>query len=456
MNGSPQNGSLSASRQATAREFLTVVFRRKWLIIGLFVVTTLSVVAFSLTTPLVYVSVGRLLVKRGEQESVLAPYRRVFSDWEQELGSEIEVVKSSPVLQRAQEVLRQRAAAGGPHVRLAHNQVDVEVMGKSNVVAIAYQDADPVIARAACDAIIQAYIEYRQRSFAMPYPKQFFEQELGRVEQDLNHWTQLRSNFATREGIADLEEEQRSLIAQLGVQNQRLSDATAELEEARTERRLMQQLQERPDIDLPTLGERYTNESALVDIKRRLVAQEALLAELRERYREDSPEVVNALSTFETLRGMLKREVEARLQISGSRAQVLEARLAAIRRDRDSLQRRLDTMPDKAKQMQDMDREIALLKTRYQDLMSKSDQAMVTENTSPLVSMLLLSPAGAALPKNTRDYVRLALAPAFSLVVGVGLAFFIDGLDLTVRTAYQAEDAIELPVLASVPERRGG
>jgi capsular polysaccharide biosynthesis protein len=50
--------------------------------------------------------------------------------------------------------------------------------------------------------------------------------------------------------------------------------------------------------------------------------------------------------------------------------------------------------------------------------------------------------------------VRLLLAPAFSLLVGIAIAFFIDGLDLTVRTANQAEEYLDLPVLASLSERR--
>ena len=33
-------------------------------------------------------------------------------------------------------------------------------------------------------------------------------------------------------------------------------------------------------------------------------------------------------------------------------------------------------------------------------------------------------------------------------------AFFVDGLDLTVRTANQAEEYLDLPVLASLSERR--
>ena len=84
----------------------------------------------------------------------------------------------------------------------------------------------------------------------------------------------------------------------------------------------------------------------------------------------------------------------------------------------------------------------------------EGDKARITENTSAGVSVVLLSPAGPPVARNTKDYVRLALAPAFSLVVGIGLAFFIDGLDLTVRTANQAEEYLEIPVLASLSERR--
>jgi len=62
--------------------------------------------------------------------------------------------------------------------------------------------------------------------------------------------------------------------------------------------------------------------------------------------------------------------------------------------------------------------------------------------------------ASPAEPSNPLDLIRLALAPAFSLIVGIAIAFFIDGLDLTVRTANQAEEYLDLPVLASIGERR--
>jgi capsular polysaccharide biosynthesis protein len=68
----------------------------------------------------------------------------------------------------------------------------------------------------------------------------------------------------------------------------------------------------------------------------------------------------------------------------------------------------------------------------------------------------MLNPASPARQENTQDYVRIALAPAFALVVGIGLAFFVDGLDLTVRTSPQAEEEVRLPVLAAIRERKRG
>jgi capsular polysaccharide biosynthesis protein len=50
--------------------------------------------------------------------------------------------------------------------------------------------------------------------------------------------------------------------------------------------------------------------------------------------------------------------------------------------------------------------------------------------------------------------VRLALAPALSLLVGIGLAFFVDGLDTRLRTARDLEDTLDVPVLASLNERK--
>jgi uncharacterized protein involved in exopolysaccharide biosynthesis len=339
-------------------------------------------------------------------------------------------------------------------VEIAPKRVDAEVMGKSNVIAIGYSDRDPVVAQRVCDAVMRAYIEFRSQDMSLSDPRQFFDSELASVKGELDRKVEARRKYADGAGVRDLAEERRHLLNRMSVLNDHHDETAAELAEANTERQRMGELKAKENVDLPTFSSSSTNENALVVIKSKVIDQQVRVAQLRERYRDDSPDVVAANATLDTLRAMLDREVDARLAMADSRIQVLEARQKVNEAEAADLKGRLDPMADKETELGVLDRDISLLKGRYEDLMKRSDQARITEKTSVMLNLVLLSPASAAIPQNSRDYARLALAPAFSLVVGLGLAFFFDGIDVTVHSAGHAEEASELPVLAAIRERR--
>jgi len=442
-----------AGREATAREFLAVLFRRKNLVLGLFGVTTLTVLVIALTTPQVYVSEGRVLVRRGEQESSLFPNRQVLNDWEADLASEIEVAKSDAVLLRARALLKAEAGAHRA-IDIDPRQVDAAVIGKSTVVAIDYADLDPRVARTVCDALIRAYIDYRENTLSLTYPKGFFEGEIAKVRKDLDDWMEHRRAFADENHLANPDDQIRTMLNVEGDMERRRSDLSADLAQSRSTLDMMKRMSDRPDVDLPSLYGPGNGVDAIIQIKGKVLDQEGRLAQLRERYRDDSPEVQSALETLKTLRGLMQQEVANRVEVSQARINSLESGIRDLDSDIALRKAQLAAMPDLQVKLATMDREISVLKTRYEELSKSGDVARVTENTTPKLNVVLLSPAGPAESKTARDYVRLALAPAFSLVVGVGLAFFVDGLDLTVRTSGQAEEAVELPVLATLNERR--
>jgi polysaccharide biosynthesis transport protein len=442
----------SSSQRATAREFFAVVFRRRWIIIGLFATTLATVLVVTLGTPRYYVSSGQVLVRRGEQQSVMNPVRQVANEWEIELGNEVQTAKSWPVLQRAQKLLDDERGSQ-PAVALKGNQVGVEVTGKSNVLVIDYSDHDPRVAERACDALLRGYIDYRQ-SAQLSYPQRFFDREIKQASQEVQRWAELRREFANQSGIADLPGQRQSLIFVRGGLEESRAKSAGDLAEASSEYRIMGELRANPDVDQPNLLQPGAFDATLSLTGTKVIEQQSRIARLLELYRRDSPEVVNAQVTLDTLRGLLQREVEARYVIARSRVQVARAKLDATDHEIRELDAKLAQMPDFEARMAEMDNQIATWKQRYTDLARNSDQARVNENTVPLISVYLLNPASPARQENTQDYVRLGLAPAFSLVVGIGLAFFVDGLDLTIRTAPQAEEEVRLPVLAAIRERK--
>lgn len=218
----------------------------------------------------------------------------------------------------------------------------------------------------------------------------------------------------------------------------------------------MRRLASDPDIDLPTFdgANQFTNEQALVQLKMKVLEQQTRIAVLSETLRDDAPEMVGARQTLETLTGLLRKEVEARVRLAASRSQQIASRVASLDREITTIRAQLNDAPESLQHMEEIDGDLVALRRRLTEVTDARDQAAITMNTMADVNVVVLAPAGVAIPTNPLDVVRLLLAPAFSLLVGLAIAFFVDGLDLTVRTANQAEEYLDLPVLASMSERR--
>ncbi len=443
-------------RQASAREFLAVLFRRKWIIIGLFLVTTATVLSVALTTPTYFLSSGRILVKRGERQSVLRPDRQIFSDWEQELGSEMQIIKSVPVVKRARELMAVEAAKMHQTMTLDPGSIDVEVMGKSNVLAVGYTSIEPAVAQIACTSIMDAYIEYRRNRLTVESPSRFFEKGIADLQVAIAAKLEERRRYTELTGVAAPMAQTQNWLTQVSSLEGRRSDLAADLAASQSLEQAMKRLQQDGEIDLPTFDgvNQFTNESALITLKSRVVDQQAKIAVLTETLRDDAPEVVGARQTLETLQGMLRKEVDARVRMAGSKVSQLQSKVAVLDQEIATIRRQLVGAPENLKKMDEIDADLVALRARLKEVTDARDQAAITANTSQDVNVVLLAPAGVAAPSNPLDIVRLLLAPAFSLLVGIAIAFFVDGLDLTVRTANQAEEFLDLPVLASLSERR--
>jgi len=171
-------------------------------------------------------------------------------------------------------------------------------------------------------------------------------------------------------------------------------------------------------------------------------------------YVPQSRELLQMKSQVVQMEAQLAAEVNSRVVMAESQLRALEAKAAQVRLARAQGESRLATYPSRTARLSEIEMRIAALTRNYEDLSRASAQAKIAKATSPDWTVDLLTPAGRPYAKNQRDYVRLALAPIFSLIIGLGLAFFIDGLDATLKSPRETEEALELPVLASLTEHK--
>ena len=440
-----------------ARDFLAVLFRRRWIIGSVFAVTTLTVLAINLTQPLYYESTGKVIVKRGVKDNLLQGGMRTLT-WEEELASEVEVVKSGVIVRRAQTLLdEERAASHRPTMRIDPSRVDAKVVGESNVLAMSYESRDPKAAQDVTDALIQAYMDYRKTAYTLAFPKEFFDSELARVTQELQDWTDRRERYMRATQTVDLNIQGIQDVDFVRSQKLELARVDQELAQKRAEFASMRSLLAASTAaeDLPFSAEKTTGaDVVIIELKKKLSEARVRLRSMESVYMPQSSELTQQRAEVENLSKLLSNEVENRVRVAQADLSNLEARRAEIARALQEGNGRLSSYPERSAKLFEFGTRIDALQKSYEELSRSAGAAKIAKATSPDWTVALLTPASKPYPKNQRDYVRLALAPIFSLIVGLGLAFFIDGLDATLKNPRETEEALELPVLATLTEQR--
>jgi capsular polysaccharide biosynthesis protein len=84
--------------------------------------------------------------------------------------------------------------------------------------------------------------------------------------------------------------------------------------------------------------------------------------------------------------------------------------------------------------------------------MQRQKDAEISNAASPTQDITILASASKPYSKKTRDYVRLALGPLLSIIVGLGIAFFLESMDHSVKSRAEAEEYLSVPVLATISE----
>jgi uncharacterized protein involved in exopolysaccharide biosynthesis len=331
--------------------------------------------------------------------------------------------------------------------------------GKASVLVINYSAPDPKEAREALRALARAYMDWRGQVRTLPVVEGFFEEEIQGLRDRMTEWEQRRADFMTEEGIAELGAERESLLRQkedgeanLAVARAQIADYAARLEAMRN---LQMARKQNRQIEVAGLSDVQSNDDATLQlIRRELVTRRSEYYQRLGRYPDNHPEVLAARDALEDLQAQYDTELdnyirmlEARIDVSQARANSLEATVQAI-------DEQLTTYPDKEARLAQYDRILEALRRDYTTVVDRQITAKVEQTGRPEWTVILLSPASEAVQLRTRDLVRLLLVPLFAILLGLALAFIVDGLDHSLKDATEAEHHLRVPVLGSVSKLR--
>ena len=191
---------------------------------------------------------------------------------------------------------------------------------------------------------------------------------------------------------------------------------------------------------------KYTEQSRLVqNVKDEIAMVRRKLADQEQKRYGKSSTGLNL--TYQHLEGELYQN-EAELSALEAKRKTQSAQLAAY-------QDQLDKLNRVEVELNQLEQEVEVYRQNYRLYLTKFEESRISSamDTEKITNVSLLEPASAPLkPVSPKKLLNLVLGVFLGAFGGLGLAFFMEYLDDSLEKPEQAESALKLPVLASVPE----
>jgi capsular exopolysaccharide synthesis family protein len=261
-----------------------------------------------------------------------------------------------------------------------------------------------------------------------------------------------------RLGITDIEVQQGYLTPTLEPETLRKLEAArieASAEYARQEK-TYEQLTNYTPTELKRTMATVTQDQSLWRLMEELSLNEARLAEMASSLGPGNPEVKGIRDKI----GVLNEQIDAKLDgIKGGLKITLDARKAA-----------LETLTRQVEAAKATDITNAIARREYNSM--KRELGNLEYLRDKITARVLQEKVDAAIPKSgiveviesaepdfrpvkPNKILNISLGVLFGLAIGIGLAFFIEYLDTSVKTIDDVERALQAPVLGVIPQNVG-
>ncbi len=450
----------------STRDLLSLVFRRKLIALAIFTLIFLASVMSLARQKVVYMAETKILVLRGSG-GASGPLTGPRLQWWEEMRTEVQLVRSRPVAERAAAQLERKWKGEGfasrspeviaptpPPAADLLEAMMAEPIEETNIIRIAYHALDGRTAIDAVNAIATGYIEHRREMKRNRQTAGYFEEELERARTTVERLRAEIALYKTQHGLTDIAQEIDELLHQRAQVEADLTEARGRRAELESELRVIDRARlDNPGLLVPTvdLGS-YEN---LKNHQRRLAELEAKLNSLRSTYTEGSPLVQAVARDTEACRALIRQAVDEITTAKRNQLEVLRGREGTLDSELAGLKAILERIPEHESRVAFMTSELNTAAGRLGELEAQHQAHRLQEEVDPRLSNLqLVAPAISAKRVGGGAKQKLFMVFSFLLAAGMALvaAFMVDTLDHTVKFPADVESALGIPVLGSVRE----
>ena len=326
-------------------------------------------------------------------------------------------------------------------------KLKIEPIRNSRLVKIHFDSNSAQLSTRVPNTLAATYIQQNleARFFSTEQAKEWLTKQLEDLKAKVERSDEDLQAFGSQHDIISLDDKENVTVQRLGELNEALTKAETE----RMSKEALYKQAKGGSLDvLPAILEN----KLIQDLKQSYIQLEAQSMKLSETFKPQYPEAVRVRSQMEIIQKRLKSEIgKVMLSIKNDYESSLR-REALLREAFEQQKAKALEMKAKAIQYNILKREADTNRELYKDILQRMKEAGVSAGIKASNIQIIDQAELPTSPYKPDKKRNLLLAAVVGLFLGVGLVFFFEYLDNTVKTPEDVEQLIRLPSFGMVPE----
>lgn len=454
--------------QRSFQDYVLILRERIWYIVVVFLLVFSAACVYTFTQTRTYQSTASVQIFR--RDPVVMQVQGVVDNEirsAEDLNTQVKVLESLAIVQAVadrlsgkREDLEQFLAPYAknqddgpidPSRIIAANRRIVPVR-LSLILQVQYVHPDRFMAAKIANYFLDEYIAHNSRlrieesMKAVDELKERAEQQKARVaEMALNLQSyRERNNLVSLDQRKDISTEKlKTLSANVTATGARLKEAEVRWKQVQERRQPLTDL-----LDLPFIA----SQSLISQLVQQISAQNIAIRQLEERYRVKHPKMIEALNSRDQTEQELRRALTTAAALIEADYQTAtrndaEARAALAKQEADSLD--LDRA---AVEYTNLERDLRISEQLLQNTLARMKETSMTSTIETQNARIIDRALPARRPHAPNITLNLALGLLGGLALGTAFAFFVAFIDDRVKSSFDIEGVIGLPLMGIIPE----
>ncbi len=493
-------------REIHLRDYLRVINKRKSTVFTFFIITVIIVVIASFTATPIYRASSKVVVERNTSSPLSGGYR--YTPYDPEfLETQYQIIKSGSVAEKVVDTLdpekmydifftqkekkdsildpvkawcrntyawfketigikkmfntvtgdidsslmedEKKPLSRAEKMKLAvKSGIGVEPLQESRVIEISYTSENPALAAKIANAVAQSYI-YELMDMRMEmsgYSIKWMTTKADDQKKKLEKSEIALQKYNRKNDIVTIEDK-------MTVIPERLSGLSLRLTQAETERKelsaVYNQIKRTRRSNLETIPV-IAEDDSVASMKKQIIEAEQNISELSKKYGRKHPTMISAKDELRGLKQKKEQEIDKVVQTIKNRYELAVSNEDNLRSLLEDTKFDAANLNEKYIQQGILKREVETNRHLYNALITKLKEKRITEESQSINVWILEKSSVPEIPVKPRKKRNILLAVILGLFGGIGLAFFFEYLDNTIKSPEDVEEGFDIPVIGTI------